>query len=64
VTVEPIERYHRRPPRDKTLSLRKRCSSPWCTTGWERVAGRPYCSHCHERLVLKGEYWATKARMG
>jgi len=49
--VDSIERYHRRRRRDKTLDPTPvPCSSPRCRTGWEALAGGPYCLECDTRI--------------
>jgi hypothetical protein len=54
--IGPLERYHRRPKRDKTLDPPpRRCSSPLCATGWEAREGGPYCLECHFRISDRAE---------
>jgi hypothetical protein len=49
--IDQVERYHRRPRRDKSIEppLRRRCSNPRCTTGWEAEPSSPFCLHCHQK---------------
>jgi hypothetical protein len=59
--IDQLERYHRRRKRDKTLTLRGRCSSPVCATGWEALPGSPYCLECHVRIEDRSDELRARA---
>jgi CDGSH-type Zn-finger protein len=63
MTTDQLERFHRRPKRDKAIEppLRKRCSSPACRTGWEREPDGPYCLACHQRIKDRADEIRARA---
>jgi hypothetical protein len=62
--INQVERHHRQARRDKAIDppLRRRCSSPWCRTGWEAEPDGPYCLACRQRIRDRAD--ELKARNG
>jgi hypothetical protein len=52
MTTDQVERYHRRPKRDKAIDppLRRRCSHPRCPTLREAEPDGPFCLYCRQRV--------------
>ena len=64
-TLDAVQRYHRRDASQKTLDPPpKRCTSPRCRTGWERVPGGQYCLACHQRMVDRGDELRARKNLG